>query len=111
MSDLKKARIMQRSFVVLGLATALLGSCTSDITEDVAKVNGRTELSVILEGTRTHMGDKDETSGSYKVYWSEGDCININGMQSNTLSGVEEGTGSAPERVLLCMPHSMSMPS
>lgn len=86
---------MKREIIVLGLAVAMLGSCTSDITEEAVNTGGRTELSVVLEETRTHLGDKDETSGAYKVYWSNGDCINICGHESNTLSGIEEGTGSA----------------
>ena len=86
---------MKRIFVVLGLAAVTMGSCTTDISEDVANVNGKTELTAALEGTRTHLGDKNGATGMYKVYWSNGDCIVINGRNSNTLSEVEESTGSA----------------
>ena len=78
----------------MGLAAVTMGSCTTDISEDVANVNGKTELTAALEGTRTHLGDKDGVTGMYKVYWSNGDCIAINGRTSNTLSDVEESTGS-----------------
>lgn len=86
---------MKRIFIALSLAAVMLSSCTTDISEDVANVNGKTELTAALEGTRTHLGDKDGVTGKYKVYWSNGDCIAVNGRQSNTLADVEEGAGSA----------------
>ena len=72
-----------------------MGSCTTDISEDVTNARGTTELTAALEGTRTHLGDKDGNTGLYKVYWSNGDCIAVNGRQSDALSNVEEGTASA----------------
>ena len=72
-----------------------MGSCTTDISEDVTNARGTTELTAALEGTRTHLGDKDGNTGLYKVYWSNGDCIAVNGRQNDALSNVEEGTASA----------------
>ena len=86
---------MKKIFAVLGLAAVTMGSCTTDISEDVTNARGTTELTAALEGTRTHLGDKDGNTGLYKVYWSNGDCIAVNGRQSDALSNVEEGTASA----------------
>ena len=66
---------MKKIFAVLGLAAVTMGSCTTDISEDVTNARGTTELTAALEGTRTHLGDKDGNTGLYKVYWSNGDCI------------------------------------
>ena len=86
---------MKKIFAVLGLAAVTMGSCTTDISEDVTNARGTTELTAALEGTRTHLGDKDGNTGLYKVYWSNGDCIAVNGRQNDALSNVEEGTASA----------------
>ena len=74
---------MKKIFAVLGLAAVTMGSCTTDISEDVTNARGTTELTAALEGTRTHLGDKDGNTGLYKVYWSNGDCIAVNGRQSD----------------------------
>ena len=72
-------------------------ACTTDTTEDLAvKVegqNGVTELSVSLEASRTHLGEKVE--GQYPLYWSEGDAIAANGVASYALEGVEESAVNA----------------
>ena len=51
-------------------------SCVTDTTEDLGiKVEGQkgvTELSLSLEESRTHLGEKAD--GLYPVYWSEGDA-------------------------------------
>ena len=77
---------MKKIFAVLGLAAVTMGSCTTDISEDVTNARGTTELTAALEGTRTHLGDKDGNTGLYKVYWSNGDCIAVNGRQNAALS-------------------------
>ena len=63
-------------------------SCVTDTTEDLGiKVEGQggvTELSVSLEASRTHLGEKAEDL--YPLYWSEGDAISVNGTVSNPLA-------------------------
>lgn len=86
---------MKRILAIAGAAAATLCSCTADIPEDVANLDGKTVLTASLEGTRTHLGDKDEAAGVYKVCWSNGDRIAVNGSSSEALSDVEEGAGSA----------------
>ena len=41
---------MKKIFAVLGLAAVTMGSCTTDISEDVTNARGTTELTAALEG-------------------------------------------------------------
>ena len=43
--------VMKKIFAVLGLAAVTMGSCTTDISEDVTNARGTTELTAALEGT------------------------------------------------------------
>ena len=77
-------------------------SCVTDTTEDLGiKIDGQggvTELSVSLEASRTHLGDKvvnEEGVSLYPLYWSEGDAIAVNGQASNPLTGVASKATSA----------------
>ncbi len=76
-------------------------SCVTDTTEDLGiKVDGQkgvTELSLSLEESRTHLGEKvtDENGVSlYPLYWSEGDAIAVNGVVSNPLTAGGEATAT-----------------
>ena len=72
-------------------------SCVQDTTEDLGiKVdgqNGVSELVLSLEQSRTQLGEKVEDQ--YKLYWSEGDAISVNGVASNPLEGVSATATSA----------------
>ena len=66
-------------------------ACTTDATEDLGvNVGGQTTLTVSLEESRTQLGEK--TDGVYPLYWSEGDKISINGVESSAVSA--EGAGA-----------------
>ncbi|MBR2859364.1 MAG: hypothetical protein IKB90_04680, partial [Alistipes sp.] len=74
-------------------------SCVTDTTEDLGiKVEGQgvTELTLSLEESRTHLGEKvtDEDGVSlYPLYWSDGDAISVNGVVSNeTVIGSDAAT-------------------
>ena len=58
-------------------------SCATDTTEnlgiEVGKGDGM-ELVLSLEGARTQLGEKAD--GIYPVYWSQGDKISVNGVES-----------------------------
>ena len=59
-------------------------SCTTDSTEDLGvKLEGQggTEIVLSLEESRTQLGVKAD--GLYPVYWSEGDKISVNGVESS----------------------------
>ena len=60
-------------------------ACVTDTTEDlglqVGGANDTTvELSLSLEESRTQLGEK--VDGLYPVYWSAGDKISVNGIES-----------------------------
>ena len=60
-------------------------SCTTDATEDLGvAVDGQTEFVLSLEQSRTQLGDK--AGEVYPLYWSNGDKISVNGVESNALS-------------------------
>ena len=76
-------------------------SCVTDTTEDLG-VNvgekGLTTFTVSLEGTKTHLGEKN-ADGKYPLYWCEGDQIAINGVASLPLGANYEGAASATFQV------------
>ena len=59
-------------------------ACTTDATEDLGvQLSGNaenTEFTLSLEESRTQLGEK--TDGVYPLYWSEGDKISVNGVES-----------------------------
>ncbi len=69
-------------FVVALLCGAMFTGCQKDSTSDVVNGGNETVLNVSLAPTsRTSLGDK--ANNSYPVYWSEGDCIAVNGVKSD----------------------------
>ena len=59
-------------------------SCVNDTTEELAPElglgAGQTEITLSLEESRTQLGAKAD--GLYPVYWSAGDKISVNGVES-----------------------------
>ena len=85
--------------IFMAVAVAMFAfACVTDTTEDLGiKVEGQgvTELTLSLEESRTHLGEKvtDENGVSlYPLYWSEGDAIAVNGVVSNPLTAGGEAT-------------------
>ncbi len=75
------------------IAALVAASCTTDVTEDLsANVGavGQTEIVLSLEESRTQLGEK--AGDLYPLYWSEGDKISVNGVESNALSVSENST-------------------
>ena len=76
-------------------------ACVQDTTEDLGvKVEGQgvKELTLSLEESRTHLGDKvvnEDGTSLYPLYWSEGDAISVNGVVSLPLAGVATDATSA----------------
>ena len=70
--------------IFMAVAVSLFAfSCVQDSTEDLGvNINGQgvKELTLSLEESRTHLGEKAE--GLYPLYWSEGDKISVNGVVS-----------------------------
>ena len=63
-------------------------ACTTDATEDLGvAVGSQTKFVISLEESRTQLGEK--AGDLYPLYWSNGDKISVNGVESNevTLNG------------------------
>ncbi|MBO4670564.1 MAG: hypothetical protein J5640_01810 [Bacteroidales bacterium] len=85
---------MKTRVIYLLAAAALLAGCTREMTSpEVAPEGVKTVLEIGLPATKTTLGDKDGTNR--KVYWSDGDCIAVNGVTSDALSGVPAKSTSA----------------
>ena len=83
--------------IFLAVAVAMFAfACVTDTTEDLGiqinKGGGITELSLSLEESRTHLGEKAE--GVYPLYWSDGDAIAVNGVVSAPLTTGGEVTAT-----------------
>ena len=79
--------------IFMVIAALVAASCTTDVTEDLsANVGavGQTEIVLSLEESRTLLGEK--AGDLYPLYWSEGDKISVNGVESNALSVSENST-------------------
>jgi len=75
---------------------AAVVSCTTDVTEDFGvEVGGKTQLTLSLDNTRTHLGEKN--GDTYPLTWSENDQISVNGVSSYELDKIdidEDGTSA-----------------
>ena len=88
--------------IFMAVAVAMFAfSCVQDATDDLGvKVEGQgvKELTLSLEESRTHLGDKvvnEDGTSLYPLYWSEGDAISVNGEVSLPLAGVAADATSA----------------
>ncbi len=74
-------------------------SCVTDTTNDInpelglGDVKGETSLTVSLEESRTHLGEK--VGNLYKLLWSENDVITINGVASTGITIMEDNPSAA----------------
>lgn len=66
------------SFIAVVCSVVLIG-CQTDSTTEISNV-GENSLTISLEGTRLSLGNK--VNDEYPLYWSEGDCIVVNGEKS-----------------------------
>ena len=66
-------------FILTTLLTLFFVGCQTDTTDSVVTGDSR-QLTISIAPTRTHLGDK--VGSTYPVYWSEGDKIAANGMES-----------------------------
>ena len=87
---------MKKLTKLLSVAAALFAcACATDATDDLGITLGgqTTEVAISLEESRTQLGEK--VDGVYKLYWSEGDKIAINGIASDALTAEQSGSGNA----------------
>ena len=75
---------LTKLFVLVALLFAGV-ACTTDVTEDLGvEVGGQTKIVLSLEQSRTQLGEK--AGDLYPLYWSNGDKISVNGVESNALA-------------------------
>ena len=74
---------MRRIWIVaVALCCVMFIGCQADdITDKKMDPEGVTSLTVSLIETRTMLGDRRD-NGRYPTYWSQGDCIVVNGVTS-----------------------------
>ena len=65
--------------LVATLYAMLFAGCVQESTTDISGESGSV-FKVTVAESRTSMGDKEGTT--YPIYWSEGDCLAINGKKS-----------------------------
>ena len=70
---------MKKNFLFLALLSLIFVGCQRDGEVEVANGNGHF-LTASLAETRTSLGVKE--GNTYPLYWSEGDCIVVNGVKS-----------------------------
>ena len=103
-------RNLTKIFLVVAMACAGV-ACTTDATEDLGvNVGGQTEFVLSLEESRTQLGI--EADGVYPLYWSNGDKISVNGVESNEIT-VGENTTVAEFTIpaTLSAPYSIAYPA
>ncbi len=89
---------MKHSYYLLTAAAALMVSALScslqetDLTENAVPAE-KTVLRLTLAETRTSLGAS--VDGARKVYWSDGDQIAVNGVESEALADIGAKTASA----------------
>ncbi len=85
--------------------------CVKDDTADVAPAAGKTVIGAGIADTRTSLGEN--VGGTRKVYWSNGDKINVNGTASEALADVPAETSSVQFTFdgILNLPYSAVYPA
>ena len=93
-------------------------SCVTDTTDDLGVqvgngANGENgtlvELSLSLEESRTQLGEK--VDGLYPLYWSEGDKISVNGIESGEAVINAENPASAVFAVTEAETYAVAYPA
>ena len=105
-------------FAFSALAVLACVSCSREVfseSEEGKKpgfVEGKTYITVGMPDTKTILGEAD-ASGVRKVYWQNGDKINVNGAASEALAGVDGESSSAlfEFSVLLDYPYNLMYPA
>ena len=97
---------------LMAVAALFAVSCTTDVTEDLGVqlgANGQNEIVLSLEGTKTQLGEK--AGDLYPLFWSEGDKISVNGVESTALSAEQAGSAVAKFSVAASAPYSIAYPA
>ena len=97
---------------LMAVAALFAVSCTTDVTEDLATNfvgGGKATLTLSLEGTKTQLGEK--AGDLYPLFWSEGDKISVNGVESSALTAEQAGSAVAKFSVAASTPYCIAYPA
>ena len=105
-------------FAFSALAVLACVSCSREVFSESEEgknpgfAEGKTYITVGMPDTKTILGEAD-ASGVRKVYWQNGDKINVNGAASEALAGVDGESSSAlfEFSVLLDYPYNLMYPA
>ena len=95
---------------IVSFVTALLTlSCVTN-TPDIDTQSGANKLTISLPTTRTALGEK--SGESYPLYWSEGDCIALNGIRSEAalISATNPSSAEFSFNATLSYPYLVTYP-
>ena len=99
--------------IFMAVAALFAFSCTTDVTEDLGvqlgSGEGKTVISISLEESRTQLGEKAD--GLYPLYWSEGDKISVNGVESGEAQISAENAAYASFAVAASAPYCIAYPA
>ena len=99
--------------IILAVAAVFAVSCTTDVTEDLGvqlgNNAGQTEITLSLEASRTQLGEK--AGDLYPLYWSEGDKISVNGVESSEAVISGENGAVASFSVAANTPYCIAYPA
>ena len=101
---------LTRIFVAVAALFAV--SCTTDATEDLGVnfgANGQNEIVLSLEGTKTQLGEK--AGDLYPLFWSEGDKISVNGVESSEAQISADNAAYATFSVAASTPYCIAYPA
>ena len=86
-------------------------SCATDATEDlgIALGGSETTINLSLEQSRTELGT--EANGIYPLYWSEGDKISVNGVESTEAAIDATNAANAAFNVVATAPYCIAYPA
>ena len=85
-------------------------ACATDTTEDlgIALGGSETTINLSLEQSRTELGT--EVDGIYPLYWSEGDKISVNGVESTEAAIDAANASVAAFNVVATAPYCIAYP-
>lgn len=90
--------VFMKKYLFASIALLAAFSCTREIIdpEGDSPEEGVTVVSVALDDcSKTVLGESQEGVKTRKVYWCNGDCLDINGVGSEPLSGIGDKVSSA----------------
>lgn len=87
-----KQTMKYTALATLFVAMSAFTGCVKNETTDTLPVEGKTVIGAGIADTRTSLGEN--VDGTRKVYWSNGDQINVNGTASEALAEVPAETVS-----------------